>query len=120
MPTVAGCLASALGCGRMRERRDDCTVGSCVPGLENSASARRHARRDELLAKRLSVGDDISIGEILRTKLGPELAYQFIEPMVGGIQAGRIDELSAKSVFPSLLEAARLGGSLMKNLRKLG
>jgi oxygen-dependent protoporphyrinogen oxidase len=89
-----------------------------VKGL--SASARRHARRDELLAKRLSVGDDISIGEILRTKLGPELAYQFIEPMVGGIQAGRIDELSAKSVFPSLLEAARLGGSLMKNLRKLG
>jgi len=89
-----------------------------VKGL--SASARRHARRDELMAKRLSVGDDISIGEILRTKLGPELAYQFIEPMVGGIQAGRIDELSAKSVFPSLLEAARLGGSLMKNLRKLG
>jgi oxygen-dependent protoporphyrinogen oxidase len=82
--------------------------------------ARVHARRDEIMARRLNVGDDISIGEILRTKLGPELAYTFIEPMVGGIQAGRIDELSAKSVFPSLLEAARQGGSLIKNLRKLG
>jgi oxygen-dependent protoporphyrinogen oxidase len=81
--------------------------------------ARLGALRDELLAKRMSIGEDISIGEILRTKLGPQLAYTFIEPMVGGIQAGRIDELSAMSVFPSLLEAARQGGSLMKSLRKL-
>jgi oxygen-dependent protoporphyrinogen oxidase len=89
-----------------------------VTGL--SWRARLHARRDELLAKHMNVGDDVSIGEILRTKLGPELAYSFIEPMVGGIQAGRIDELSAKSVFPSLLEAAQHGGSLMKNLKQLG
>ncbi len=82
--------------------------------------ARAHARRDEIMARRLSVHDDMSIGEILRTKLGPELAYTFIEPMVGGIQAGRIDQLSAKSVFPSLLEAAQHRGSLMKNLRKIG
>jgi oxygen-dependent protoporphyrinogen oxidase len=63
------------------------------------------------------VGADASIGEILRTKLGPEITYQFIEPMLGGIQAGRIDDLSARSVFPALLEAARRGGSLMKALR---
>ena len=56
----------------------------------------------------------------MRTKLGRELAYQFIEPMVGGIQAGRIDDLSAKSVFPALLDAARKGGSLMKALRPSG
>jgi oxygen-dependent protoporphyrinogen oxidase len=80
--------------------------------------AREHARRDEILAKRMNVGDDISIGEILRTKLGPELAYTLIEPMIGGIQAGRIDELSAKSVFPSLYEAAKNGGSLMKSLKR--
>ncbi len=79
--------------------------------------ARLHARRDELLPKRLHVGDDATIGEIVRAKLGDELAYQFIEPMVGGIQAGRIDELSAKSVFPALLAAAHRGGSLMKAMR---
>ncbi|MEO9181767.1 MAG: protoporphyrinogen oxidase, partial [Acidimicrobiales bacterium] len=38
------------------------------------------------------------------------------EPMIGGIQAGRIDDLSARSVFPALLDAARQGGSLMKAL----
>ncbi len=89
-----------------------------VKGL--SWSARRHARRDELFAHRLDVGDDATIGEIVRTKLGDELAYQVVEPLIGGIQAGRIDELSAKSVFPALLDAARSGGSLMKALRPKG
>ena len=79
--------------------------------------ARLAARRDEWFPKRLDVGDDATIGEIVRTKLGDELSYQFIEPMIGGIQAGRIDELSAKTVFPALLDAARKGGSLMKAIR---
>ena len=88
---------------------------SHVRGL--SWRARLHARRDELFPARLAVDDDLTIGEIVRTKLGDEIAYRFVEPMIGGIQAGRIDELSAKSVFPPLLSAARRGGSLMKALR---
>ena len=79
--------------------------------------ARVAARRDQFLPRRLEVGEDASIGAIVRRKLGAELAYQFVEPMVGGIQAGRIDDLSAKSIFPLLLEAARRGGSLMKAMR---
>jgi len=79
--------------------------------------SRLAARRDVLLPKRMILGDDATIGEIVHTKLGRELSYQFIEPMVGGIQAGRIDELSAKSVFPALFDAAKEGGSLMKALR---
>ncbi len=85
-----------------------------VHGL--SWRARLAARRDELVPRRLVVGDDASIGAIVRTKLGAEIAYRFVEPMVGGIQAGRIDELSARALFPSLLEAARSGGSLMRAL----
>ena len=88
-----------------------------VRGL--SWRARLAARRDELAPVRLDVKDDLSIGEIVRTKLGEEITYQFVEPMIGGIQAGRIDELSAASVFPPLLEAARRGGSLMKALHAL-
>ena len=86
-----------------------------VKGL--SFKAKLRARRDELFAKSLKVYEDISIGEIVRTKLGNEIAYQFVEPMIGGIQAGRIDQLSAKTVFPALFEAAKKGGSIMKALR---
>jgi oxygen-dependent protoporphyrinogen oxidase len=78
------------------------------------------ARRDTYFPARLHVGEDASIGEIVRTKLGAELAYQFVEPMIGGIQAGRIDDLSAKSVFPALYDAAAQGGSLMKAMRSSG
>ena len=89
-----------------------------IKGL--TRSARRRLRRDQWLPHRLAVADDASIGEIVRTKLGDELSYQFIEPMIGGIQAGRIDELSARSVFPALFDAARQGGSLTKALRPKG
>lgn len=75
------------------------------------------ARRDAVLPARLRVGADATIGEITRAKLGRELSYQFIEPMIGGIQAGRIDELSAKSVFPALFAAAQKGGSLMRAIK---
>jgi oxygen-dependent protoporphyrinogen oxidase len=78
------------------------------------------AWRDEHLPTRLEVGDDVPIGAILRAKLGDELTYQLIEPMIGGIQAGRVDELSSRSVFPALLEAARRGGSLMRAMRPSG
>jgi oxygen-dependent protoporphyrinogen oxidase len=82
-----------------------------------SWKARLAARRDVVLPKRLFIENDATIGEIVHTKLGRELSYQFVEPMIGGIQAGRIDQLSAKSVFPALLDAAKKGGSLMKALR---
>ena len=82
-----------------------------------SWSSRWSAWRDEYAPKKLNVTHDLSIGAILRTKLGSELTYQLIEPMVGGIQAGRVDELSAAAVFPALYEAAQRGGSLMKQLR---
>lgn len=82
--------------------------------------ARLAARRDVLAPRRLRVGEDATIGEIVRRKLGDELTYQMVEPMIGGIQAGRIDDLSARSVFPALLDAAHRGGSLMKALRSSG
>ena len=82
--------------------------------------ARLAARIDAFVPRPVRVGDDATIGHIVRAKLGSELSYQLIEPMIGGIQAGRIDELSAKSVFPALMDAARKGGSLMKALRVSG
>lgn len=78
------------------------------------------AYRDQVWPRKLAVTDATTIGDIVRGKLGRELAYQFVEPMIGGIQAGRIDELSALMVFPALLDAARQGGSLMKAIRPKG
>ncbi len=97
------------------------TSAASLRGLRGlSRGARWAAWRDEHFPSSWVAGDDTSIGEILRHKLGSELTYQLIEPMIGGIQAGRVDDLSAKSVFPALLKAAQKKGSLMKNIGASG
>lgn len=82
-----------------------------------SRRAKLGALRDLLVPKRLRVKGDMSIGAILRAKLGNALVDELIEPMIGGIQAGRVDTLSATEVFPALLRAAERGGSLMRAIR---
>jgi oxygen-dependent protoporphyrinogen oxidase len=111
--------------GELREIPDDAVMGippssasmRSLGGLSRSALV--HARRDELAPRRFRADGDVAIGEIVRHKLGDEIAYRVVEPMIGGIQAGRIDQLSAQSVFPPLLDAARRGGSLLKALASL-
>jgi len=85
-----------------------------------SPRGRLALRRDLLWPKRVHVGDDATIGAIVRTKLGDEVSDLLVEPMIGGIQAGRINDLSARSVFPALLDAAHQGGSLMRALGARG
>lgn len=82
-----------------------------------SRAARRGALRDRVVPRRITMGDDVTIGAILRGKFGDALVDELIEPMIGGIQAGRVDDLSAAAVFPALLAAAQRGGSLMKAIR---
>ena len=82
-----------------------------------SRRAKMGALRDLLLPRRLHATEEFTIGEILRSKLGNALVDELIEPMIGGIQAGRVDELSAEEVFPALDSAARKGGSLMRAIR---
>jgi oxygen-dependent protoporphyrinogen oxidase len=80
-----------------------------------SRAARREAWRDWYRPRRLTLPDgDVAIGDIVRGKFGPHLTRELIEPMLGGIHAGRVDDLGAATVFPQLLAAARSGGSLMR------
>jgi len=82
-----------------------------------SRRAKIGALRDLLVPRRLRYQEEFTIGEILRGKFGDALVDELIEPMIGGIQAGRVDELSAPEVFPALDVAARKGGSLMRAIR---
>ncbi len=60
---------------------------------------------------------DRPIGPLVATKLGDEVVEILVDPTVGGIAAGRVAEMSAAAVFPTLLEAAQQPGSLMKSMR---
>lgn len=57
---------------------------------------------------------DVAVGALVRDRLGDEVADRLVEPLLGGVYAGRADDLSLCATMPAL--AARLesgAGSLV-------
>lgn len=52
-------------------------------------------------------GSDESVGAFFRRRFGPEAVDLIAQPLLGGIHAGDIEQLSMRSLFPRLLEAER-------------
>lgn len=55
------------------------------------------------------LGGDVSVGSLVRARLGNEVTGRLVEPLLGGVYAGRADALSLRATMPAL--AARLGGT---------
>ncbi len=60
---------------------------------------------------------DVSIGDYVAARFGPEVTDRLLEPLLGGVYAGRSRELSFAAVAPPLFAAARGGGSLTGHAR---
>jgi oxygen-dependent protoporphyrinogen oxidase len=57
----------------------------------------------------LRLDGDVAVGGLLRERLGDEVVDRLVEPLLGGVYAGRADELSLAATMPAL--AAQLGRS---------
>jgi oxygen-dependent protoporphyrinogen oxidase len=57
--------------------------------------------------------EDVAVGELVRTRLGDEVVQRLVDPLLGGVYAGRADELSLQATIPMLAAKLRDGGSLM-------
>ncbi|WP_245595452.1 protoporphyrinogen oxidase [Glycomyces tenuis] len=55
----------------------------------------------------LAPGADMSVGELVRTRLGSEVLDRLVSPMLAGVYAGDVDRLSVTAVMPQLAEALR-------------
>ncbi|HEU5127570.1 MAG TPA: protoporphyrinogen oxidase [Glycomyces sp.] len=53
----------------------------------------------------LAPGADVSVGELVRSHLGPEVLDRLVSPMLAGVYAGDVDRLSVTAVMPQLAEA---------------
>lgn len=62
--------------------------------------------------------DDQSVGELVRRRLGDEVADRLVDPLIGGINASSIDDLSVQAAVPQLAEAASRCPSLVQELRR--
>ncbi len=61
-------------------------------------------------------GDEESVARFCARRFGPEFAERVIDPLVGGLYAGRAEELSISAVFPALVEFERAHGSVTLGL----
>jgi oxygen-dependent protoporphyrinogen oxidase len=60
---------------------------------------------------------DRAIGPLVARKLGRRVVDTLVDPLIGGIHAGSVDDMSAAATFPPLLAAAQRRGGLMRALR---
>lgn len=61
---------------------------------------------------------DESIGSLIRRRLGSQVLSRVIDPLLGGVHAGRCDDLSLAATAPQIAAAARADRSLLRGLRK--
>ena len=63
-------------------------------------------------------GTDISIGSLVRDCVGDSVFELFVDPLLGGINAGVVDDMSCETMAPQLVEAARHEEGLIAALRE--
>lgn len=56
---------------------------------------------------------DVAVGALLRERLGDEVVDRLVEPLLGGVYAGRADELSLQATMPALAAALPAAGSVL-------
>lgn len=57
---------------------------------------------------------DVSVGRLVRDRLGDEVCDHLVEPLLGGINGGQADGLSVQACAPQLWACAAKGGSLIR------
>jgi oxygen-dependent protoporphyrinogen oxidase len=61
----------------------------------------------------LRLEGDVAVGRLLRERLGDEVVDRLVEPLLGGVYAGRADELSLAATMPALAGALRRESSVL-------
>lgn len=66
---------------------------------------------------RTAPGDDVAVGRYVAARLGREVVDRLVDPLLGGIYAGRAQELSLAMTVPDLMRAVRRYRSLLAAAR---
>lgn len=71
----------------------------------------------DFVLPRSALPEDPTIAQMLRPRFGREVFDQLIEPMLGGVHAGRADALSARSAVPEVYAVAAKARSVYLAMR---
>ncbi|NDL55976.1 protoporphyrinogen oxidase [Phytoactinopolyspora mesophila] len=85
---------------------------SSLGGLLTDAEIAEAAQRDRPAVPGMPIEADVSIGRLVAERMGRAVADRLVEPLLGGVYAGRADQLSLDATVPALGAAAREHHSL--------
>ncbi len=83
-----------------------------------SISGKMRAAFDLVLPRVSKKDQDQSLGSFFRYRLGDEVVENLIEPLLSGIYAGDIDQLSLKATFPQFYQVEQKYRSLILGMKK--
>jgi oxygen-dependent protoporphyrinogen oxidase len=66
---------------------------------------------------RTRIGEDVSVGRYVAARMGRAVVDRLVEPLLGGVYAGRADQLSLEATLPQLAPYARRERSLLAAVR---
>ena len=58
--------------------------------------------------------DDVAVGTVVSDRMGQAVTQRLVDPFLGGVYAGRADELSLRATMPDLAAALSREGSLLR------
>ncbi|GLY54591.1 protoporphyrinogen oxidase [Lentzea sp. NBRC 102530] len=62
----------------------------------------------------VQLGGDVAVGTLMKDRFGPEVADRLVGPLLGGVYAGRADELGLRATMPQIATLLDKGvGSLL-------
>lgn len=73
---------------------------------------------DQILPPTL-VRTDVSVAAYIRARMGGEVVDRLVEPLLGGVYAGRADRLSLEATMPQVAAVARAERSLLSAARHI-
>jgi protoporphyrinogen/coproporphyrinogen III oxidase len=65
----------------------------------------------------LAPGTDVAVGSLVRDRFGDDVVDHLVDPLLGGVYAGRADDLSLQATMPGLYEAASQHSTLAAAVR---
>ena len=71
----------------------------------------------DLVLPRRHVAGDRSVADVVAARFGTDVVDRLVEPLLGGVYAGRPDQLSVEATAPAIAAAARDHRSLLAGLR---
>jgi len=103
--------ALALG-GALRPMPGGTLLGIPPDPSTVESIARVEDRDDDQGHPLLGPGEDVAVGDLVRRRLGDEVVDRLVDPLLGGVYAGRADALSLAATMPGLHAAAQVRSTL--------